>query len=142
MTARNAAGTVRKSTAPATAPPANARELHFAQWRLDTVNRHLIDADGTVVALSGAEYRMLTIFLTHPQRVLSRDQLMELTQGREADIFDRSIDLQVSRLRQRLGDNARESTIIKTIRNEGYVLAVEVSADLSTVAPDRARNSS
>ena len=125
-----------------TAPPANARELHFAQWRLDTVNRHLIDADGTVVALSGAEYRMLTIFLSHPQRVLSRDQLMELTQGREAELFDRSIDLQISRLRQRLGDNAREPTIIKTIRNEGYVLAVEVSADLSTVAPDRARNSS
>ena len=124
-----------------TAAPSNARELHFAQWRLDTVNRHLIDADGTVVALSGAEYRMLTIFLTHPQRVLSRDQLMELTQGREADIFDRSIDLQVSRLRQRLGDNARESTIIKTIRNEGYVLAVEVSAELSTVAPDSTRNS-
>ena len=124
-----------------TAPPANARELHFAQWRLDTVNRHLIDADGTVVALSGAEYRMLTIFLTHPQRVLSRDQLMELTQGREAELFDRSIDLQVSRLRQRLGDNARESTIIKTVRNEGYVLAVEVSADLiSTAAPDSAPN--
>ena len=120
-----------------TAAPSNARELHFAQWRLDTVNRHLIDADGTVVALSGAEYRMLTIFLSHPQRVLSRDQLMELTQGREAELFDRSIDLQVSRLRQRLGDNAREPTIIKTIRNEGYVLAVEVS----TVAPDSTRNS-
>ncbi|MBP6727671.1 MAG: response regulator transcription factor, partial [Thauera sp.] len=120
-----------------TAAPSNARELHFAQWRLDTVNRHLIDADGTVVALSGAEYRMLTIFLSHPQRVLSRDQLMELTQGREAELFDRSIDLQISRLRQRLGDNAREPTIIKTIRNEGYVLAVEVS----TVAPDSTRNS-
>ncbi|MFT3759130.1 response regulator [Thauera sp.] len=109
------------------APPANARELRFAQWRLDTVNRHLIDAAGTVVALSGAEYRMLSIFLSHPQKVLSRDQLMELTQGREADVFDRSIDLQVSRLRQRLGDNAREPAIIKTVRNEGYVLATDVS---------------
>ncbi|WP_068636139.1 response regulator [Thauera butanivorans] len=114
------------------APPANARELRFAQWRLDTVNRHLIDTAGTVVALSGAEYRMLSIFLSHPQKVLSRDQLMELTQGREADVFDRSIDLQVSRLRQRLGDNAREPAIIKTVRNEGYVLATEVSV----VAPD------
>ena len=66
---------------------------------------------------------------------------MELTQGREAEPFDHSIDLQVSRLRQRLGDNARESTIIKTVRNEGYVLAVEVSADLiSTAAPDSAPN--
>jgi two-component system OmpR family response regulator len=108
------------------APPANARELRFAHWRLDTVNRHLLDADGTVVALSGAEYRMLGVFLAHPQKVLSRDQLMELTQGREADVFDRSIDLLVSRLRQRLGDNAREPAIIKTVRNEGYVLATEV----------------
>lgn len=108
-------------------PPANARELHFANWRLDTVNRHLIDIRNTVVALSGAEYRMLSVFLSHPQKVLSRDQLMELTQGREADVFDRSIDLQVSRLRQRLGDNAREPAIIKTVRNEGYVLAAEVS---------------
>ena len=63
------------------------------------------------------------------QKVLSRDQLMELTQGREADVFDRSIDLLVSRLRQRLGDNARESAIIKTVRNEGYVLAAEVTAE-------------
>ncbi|ATE60758.1 response regulator [Thauera sinica] len=110
------------------APPANARELRFAQWRLDTANRHLIDTAGTVVALSGAEYRLLGVFLSHPQKVLSRDQLMELTQGREADVFDRSIDLLVSRLRQRLGDNAREPSIIKTVRNEGYVLAAEVTA--------------
>jgi len=113
------------------APPANARLLRFANWRLDTVNRHLVDADGSVVALSGAEYRMLGVFLSHPQKVLSRDQLMELTQGREADVFDRSIDLLVSRLRQRLGDNARESAIIKTVRNEGYVLAAEVTAESS-----------
>lgn len=110
-----------------TATRITARELHFAHWRLDTVNRHLIDVEGTVVALSGAEYRMLGVFLAHPQRVLSRDQLMELTQGREADVFDRSIDLLISRLRQRLGDNAREPAIIKTVRNEGYVLACEVT---------------
>ncbi|QDF98169.1 DNA-binding response regulator [Azoarcus sp. DD4] len=108
-------------------PLAQARELRFAHWRLDTVNRHLIDPAGTVVPLSGAEYRMLGVFLAHPQRVLSRDQLMELTQGREADVFDRSIDLLVSRLRQRLGDNAREPAIIKTVRNEGYVLSAEVT---------------
>jgi two-component system OmpR family response regulator len=114
------------------APPANARELRFAHWRLDTINRHLIAEDGSVVALSGAEYRMLSVFLAHPQKVLSRDQLMELTQGRETDVFDRSIDLLVSRLPQRLGDNARESMIIKTVRNEGYVLA----ADVTVVTPE------
>jgi two-component system OmpR family response regulator len=112
----------------ATPNSAHARELHFAHWRLDTIARHLIGQDGTIVALSGAEFRILNVFLTHPQRVLSRDQLMEFTQGREADVFDRSIDLLVSRLRQRLGDNAREPAIIKTVRNEGYVLACEVTA--------------
>ncbi|MDR1423327.1 MAG: response regulator [Azoarcus sp.] len=116
----------------AAASSAPARELRFANWRLDTVARHLIDAGGTVVALSGAEYRMLNVFLSHPQRVLSRDQLMEFTQGREADVFDRSIDLLMSRLRQRLGDNAREPAIIKTVRNEGYVLACEVDANGKT----------
>jgi two-component system OmpR family response regulator len=105
-----------------------AAELRFADWRLDTVARHLLDPDGTIVPLSGAEYRMLRVFLAHPQRVLNRDQLMELTQGREADVFDRSIDLLVSRLRQRLRDNAREPAIIKTVRNEGYVLATTVVA--------------
>ena len=107
---------------------APARELRFANWRLDTIARHLIAEDGTVTLLSGAEYRMLNIFLSHPQKILSRDQLMEFTQGREADVFDRSIDLLVSRLRQRLNDNARGAGIIKTIRNEGYVLACEVEA--------------
>ena len=100
-----------------------ARHLAFAGWRLDTAARHLIDADDVVVSLSGAEYRLLTVFLAHPQRVLNRDQLLELTQGREAEPFDRSIDLLVSRLRQRLREDAREPRIIRTQRGEGYVLA-------------------
>jgi len=107
----------------------NVREQYFAGWRLDNVARHLTDGDGTIVPLSGAEYRLLRIFLDHPRRVLNRDQLMELTRGREADVFDRSIDLLVSRLRQRLHDNARDPAIIKTIRNEGYVLAAEVTSE-------------
>ncbi len=100
--------------------------LSFGNWRLDTVARHLLDQDGTAVALSGAEYRLLRVFLDHPQRVLSRDQLLNLTQGREAELFERSVDLLVSRLRQRLRDDAREPSHIKTIRNEGYVLAMPV----------------
>ncbi|WP_426934788.1 winged helix-turn-helix domain-containing protein, partial [Bacillus wiedmannii] len=83
------------------------RLLAFGRWQLDTSARHLLDKDGTMVALSGAEYRLLRVFLDHPQRVLSRDQLLNLTQGRDADLFDRSIDLLVSRLRQRLLDDAR-----------------------------------
>jgi two-component system OmpR family response regulator len=64
-------------------------------WRLDMIARHLLDAQGTIVALSGAEYRLLRVVLDHPQRVLTRDQLLNLTQGRQADAFDRSIDLLV-----------------------------------------------
>ncbi|SAK88003.1 two component transcriptional regulator [Caballeronia calidae] len=100
--------------------------LGFGDWRLDTTARHLLDAEGTMVSLSGAEYRLLRVFLDHPQRVLTRDQLLNLTQGRQADAFDRSIDLLVSRLRQRLRDTAREPRYIKTLRSEGYVFSAEV----------------
>ncbi|WP_212630058.1 response regulator [Pseudomonas sp. KB-10] len=103
-----------------------ARLLKFGAWRLDTTARHLLDAQDTVVALSGAEYRLLRVFLDHPQRVLSRDQLLTLTQGREADLFDRSIDLLVSRVRQRLLDDARAPAYIKTVRSEGYVFSFAV----------------
>jgi two-component system OmpR family response regulator len=105
------------------------QRLKFGKWRLDTTERHLLAPDDTVVALSGAEYRLLRVFVDHPQRVLNRDQLLSLTQGRESDIFDRSIDLLVSRLRQRLDDDAREPKYIKTIRSEGYVfsMAVEIA---------------
>ena len=99
----------------------------FGDWRLDTSARHLLDAEGTMVSLTGAEYRLLRVFLDHPQRVLNRDQLLNLTQGRDADQFDRSIDLLVSRLRQRLGDDAREQKYIKTLRSEGYVFSASVS---------------
>jgi DNA-binding response OmpR family regulator len=104
----------------------SSRLIGFGQWRLDTSARHLLDTEDTVVALSGAEYRLLRVFLDHPQRVLSREQLLNLTQGREADVFDRSIDLLVSRLRQRLQDDAREPAFIKTVRNEGYVFSLPV----------------
>lgn len=112
--------------------PANLRVtevaalLGFGDWTLDTTRRHLIDAAGTMVSLSGAEYRLLRIFLDHPQRVLTRDQLLNLTQGRDTEPFDRSIDLLVSRLRQRLRDGAREPRYIKTVRSEGYVFAEPV----------------
>ena len=104
----------------------SGRLLAFGRWQLDTSARHLLDKDGTMVALSGAEYRLLRVFLDHPQRVLSRDQLLNLTQGRDADLFDRSIDLLVSRLRQRLLDDAREPAYIKTVRSEGYVFSLPV----------------
>ena len=104
-----------------------AQFISFGDWRLDTTGRHLLDPQDTLIALSGAEYRLLRVFLDHPQRVLTRDQLLNLTQGRDADAFDRSIDLLISRLRQRLGDDARDPRYIKTLRSEGYVFSVSVS---------------
>jgi two-component system, OmpR family, response regulator len=105
-----------------------AQMLSFGDWKVDTAARHLLDADGVLVSLSGAEYRLLRVFLDHPQKVLSRDQLLGLTQGREAELFERSIDLLVSRLRQRLRDDAREPRYIKTVRSEGYVFSSTVEA--------------
>jgi two-component system OmpR family response regulator len=102
------------------------RHLEFAGWTLDTAHRHLVSPNGVVSPLGGAEFRLLRIFLSHPNRVLNRDQLVDLTQGREADALDRSIDVQVSRLRLRLGDDPRDPRLIKTVRGEGYVLAVTV----------------
>jgi two-component system, OmpR family, response regulator len=103
-----------------------ARMLAFGDWRLDTTTRHLLDAGNTIVPLSGAEYRLLRVLLSHPQRVMTRDQLLNLTQGRDAEVFDRSIDLLVSRLRQRLRDDSREPRYIKTVRSEGYVFSEAV----------------
>ncbi len=98
-----------------------ARFIDFDSWRLDTHARHLIDGAGAQVPLTGAEYRLLRVFTDFPQRVLTRDQLLSLTQGRDADPFNRSIDILISRLRHRLRDEAREARYIKTVRNEGYV---------------------
>jgi len=103
------------------------RCLVFAGWRLDTATRTLTAPDGVAVPLSGGEYRLLRLLLDHPNRVLNRDQLTELIHGRTAEPYDRAIDVQVSRLRQRLRDDSREPQLIKTVRGEGYVLAAAVA---------------
>jgi len=90
---------------------------------------HPHDASGKGLALSGAEYRLLAVLLGSGNRVLSRTQLTELLRGRDADPFDRSIDVRVSRLRQILGDDARAPQIIKTVYGEGYVVGVDVVSD-------------
>lgn len=120
---------------PGREPATSATVLAFGEWRLDTVGRHLLDAEGTVVALTGGEYRLMRVLLEHPQRILSRDHLLHLTQGRDADPFDRSIDLLVSRLRRRLRDEVREPRYIKTVRNEGYVLSTSVSPQVARTPP-------
>ena len=119
----------RVRSLPENLQPDSVRHIRFADWVLDTAQRQLISAANVVTPLSGAEYRLLRILLTHPNRVLTRDQLVDLTQGKEADPLDRSIDVQVSRLRHRLGDDPREPRLVKTVRGEGYVLAVDVTAE-------------
>jgi two-component system OmpR family response regulator len=105
--------------------------MKFSGWTLDLTARHLVNPQGVIIMLSGAEFRLLRVFLEHPNRVLNRDQLLNLTQGRDADPFDRSIDIQISRLRQKLGEDARMPQIIKTVRNGGYVLAGQVTVEPS-----------
>ena len=102
------------------------KAYRFAGWALDTTTRTLTHEDGRNVSLSGAEFRLLSILLAHPKRVLSRAQLMELLRGRDADPFDRSIDVRISRLRQTLGDDARSPQVIKTVYGEGYIIGVPV----------------
>jgi len=117
----------RSHAAPSNLEGETALLLCFSGWTLDLTARHLINPEGMVIMLSGAEFRLMRIFLEQPNRVLNRDQLLNLTQGRDADPFDRSIDIQISRLRQKLGEDARAPQIIKTVRNGGYVLAAAVT---------------
>jgi two-component system OmpR family response regulator len=101
--------------------------LEFAGWTLDSRSQNLTSAEGVVVALSHAELRLLRALLTHPNRALTRDQLLDLTQGREAGPFDRSIDVLIGRLRKRLGDDAKNPEFIKTVCGHGYLLSAKVS---------------
>ena len=100
---------------------------HFAGWRFDADGRELVSPDGVVVPLSGGEFELLAAFVTHPQRVLSRDQLLDLARGREAQPFDRSIDVQVSRLRRKIEPDPKEPTLIKTVRGGGYMFTPAVA---------------
>ena len=116
----------RVRSLPRNLQPDTERGFRFAGWTLDLTTRNLNSPAGVVVALSGTEFRLLRVFLTHPNRVLTRDQLIDLMLSRDAAPFDRAIDVQVSRLRHRLGEDAREPAIIKTVRSHGYVFAATV----------------
>ncbi|WP_438751739.1 response regulator [Pararhizobium sp. O133] len=105
--------------------PAGSRQYVFANYVADIESRTLVAPDGSSVDLTGGEFELLMVFLQRPGRVLSRDSLLDLTQGRTADPFDRSIDILVSRLRRKLGD-ASVFNMLKTVRNKGYQLAVPV----------------
>lgn len=107
--------------------PPNSDSVTFSNWRLSLSLRQLWAPDGVIVPLSNAEFRLLQCFIERPWRVLSRDQLMDNARGRTLEAFDRSIDLLVSRLRQKLRDDPKENGLIRTVRGEGYVFASKVS---------------
>jgi two-component system, OmpR family, response regulator len=111
---------------PVAAGATGGTRLSFAGWKVDMATRDLTSPDGVVMTLSAGEFDLLQAFVEHPRRVLSRDQLLDLARGRAAVPFDRSIDIQVSRLRRKLGDDAKEPQMIKTVRGGGYLFTPEV----------------
>ena len=107
--------------------PAEQFLYAFDGWRLDPLRRRLTDREGAVVAISSAEFRLLAAFLDHPRQVLDRDRLLDMVQGREAHLFDRAVDNQISRLRRKIERDSRNPELIQTVWGGGYMLAAEVA---------------
>jgi two-component system, OmpR family, response regulator len=101
----------------------------FDGWRLDPLKRKLTDPEGAVVAISSVEFRLLLALLEHPRQVLDRDRLLDMVQGREAHLFDRAVDNQISRLRRKIEVDNRNPTLIQTVWGGGYMLAADVRRD-------------
>ena len=117
---------LRRRRASGPAIPEEERPYEFAGWRLDVVRRDLRDPNGVYINLSDGEFSLLRSFVEHPQRVLTRDQLLDMARGRNVEVFDRAIDSQISRLRRKLNDRAH-AELIRTVRNEGYMLLPKVT---------------
>jgi two-component system OmpR family response regulator len=100
---------------------------HFAGWKLDLVRRELRSPEGVVVNLSSGEFSLLRAFVERPQRILTRDQLLDMARGRDSDAYDRAIDVQISRLRRKLDDGSNGGELIRTIRSEGYMFVPKVT---------------
>ena len=115
--------------APATAPAAAPKTvLRFAGWVLDTAARRLLDTHGEEVALTTGEFDLLCALATHPGRVLSRDFLLEHTRGRDGGPYDRTIDVQIGRLRRKIESDPNNPQIVKSVRGAGYILVPKVEA--------------
>ena len=107
--------------------PAEDELFEFEGWRLDPLKRRLTDPEGAMVSISSAEFRLLMAFLEHPRQVLDRDRLLDMVQGREAHLFDRAVDNQVSRLRRKIEVDSKNPALIQTVWGGGYMLAADVS---------------
>ena len=117
---------LRRSGKTAANAPAEDEVLVFDGWRLDPLKRKLTDAEGAVVPISSVEFRLLLAFVEHPRQVLDRDRLLDMVQGREAHLFDRAVDNQVSRLRRKIEVDSRNPVLIQTVWGGGYMLAADV----------------
>ncbi len=116
----------RSGYAPLDDSAAETRYMCFEGWRLDTGKRELISPENVVVSLSSGEFDLLLALLKRPHRTLTRDQLLDITRGRSSIVFDRSIDIQISRIRRKLGDDSKEPRFIKTVWGGGYLFAPDV----------------
>ena len=103
------------------------RGLRFSGWRIDVEARMLYDPDDAVISLTDGEFRLLRAFVEHPRRVLTRDQLLDFARGEDSEHYDRAIDVQISRLRRKLGEGQNGAELIRTVRNEGYLFVPSVS---------------
>lgn len=117
---------LRRTSGEGPALEADARPIQFAGWVLEPGRRRLLNPDGAEVPLTGGEYELLAALVERPNRILTRDMLMDLLRGRQAGPFDRAIDVAVSRLRRKLEDDGRNPNLIKTVRGGGYVLSTTV----------------
>jgi two-component system OmpR family response regulator len=117
---------VLRRTAKGAPPPTEDELLEFEGWRLDPLKRRLTAPDGAMVSISSAEFRLLLAFVEHPRQVLDRDRLLDMVQGREAHLFDRAVDNQISRLRRKIEQDSRNPELIQTVWGGGYMLAAEV----------------
>jgi len=119
----------RVQSLPPQAQGETATRVGFDRWTLDTARRELIDEAGVAVALSGGEFALLETFIRHPNMVLSRDQLLDHTRGRDAAVFDRSIDNQVSCLRKKIERDPKNPQLIKTVWGGGYSFVAPIHKD-------------
>jgi DNA-binding response OmpR family regulator len=117
----------RAGDSPQRVRPPEAESFAFGPWVLKTGERELVDREQVAIPLSSGEYNILHAFVTHPRRVLTREQLLDLSQGRELAAFERSIDNHISRLRKKIEENAADPKLIKTVWGGGYMLAAEVT---------------
>jgi len=106
--------------------PRRGKTYHFQGFVVDTLRRQLRAPNGTTILLTGGEFSLLSVFLENPQRILSRDQLLEQARGSQTEVFDRAVDVQISRLRRKLHASV-EGEIIKTYRGAGYLFDAKVT---------------